>query len=192
MAAQIRGMSAPRVDLRRATEADAELFAAIRDEPSAAHYQPLRPYTGDRLRTLLRHRAALPLDRSLDAKVQWVILADAESVGWITLDVTSREHGTGSVGYTVSEHARGRGIAREALARVVRIAFDPEGIALERLEAVVATGNVASQRVLASTGFRREGTARGLLRIRGERVDHERFGLLRDDWLVRQSQQGRP
>jgi len=192
MAVERRGMTTPRVDLRRATEADAELFAAIRAERSAAQYQPLRPYTEARLRTVLRHRSVLPLDRSLDAKVQWVILADNESVGSITLDVTSRDHGTGSVGYTVSEHARGRGIAREALALVVRIAFDPEHIALERLEAVVATGNFASQRVLASTGFSREGTARGLLRIRGERVDHERFGLLRDDWLMRQSEQDHP
>lgn len=182
-------MTAPRVTLRRATEADAERFAAIRAQPSAARYQPLRAYPEDRLKSLLRHRAALPLDRSLRAKVQWAILADDEPVGWITLDVTSREHDTGSVGYTVSEHARGRGIARDALALLVRIAFDPAGIALERLEAAVATGNVASQRVLASAGFRREGTARGLLRIRGERVDHERFGLLRDDWLMRQSPQ---
>lgn len=182
-------MTTPRVDLRRATEADAECLAAIRAEPSAAQYQPLRFYPEDRLRSLLRHRAELPLDRSLDGKVQWMILADDEPVGWITLDVTTREHDTGSVGYTVSEHVRGRGIARDALAQLVRIAFDPEGIALERLEAVVATGNVASQRVLTSAGFRREGTARGLLRIGGERVDHERFGLLRDDWLMRQSRQ---
>lgn len=175
-------MGIPNVSLRRATEKDAAWLEAIRREPSVARYQPLRPHSEDRLRSLLRQRATLPLDRSLDAKVQWVILADDEAVGWITLDVTSRELGIGSVGYTVSERARGRGIARVALARLIALALDAEGIALERLEAVVATGNVASWHVLEAAGFRREGTARGLLRIGGERLDHFRYGLLLDEW----------
>lgn len=174
-------MDGPNVLLRRAAEGDAAVFAAIREEPSAARYQPLRPYSEDGLRSLLRRRATLRLDRSLDAKVQWAILADDEAVGWITLDVTSREHAIGGVGYTVRERARGRGIARAALIELVTLAFDPDGVALERLEAVVATANVASQRVLERAGFRREGSARGLLRIDGERRDHERYGLLLED-----------
>lgn len=184
-------MPRPAVTLRRANEQDALLFAAIREEPSATRYQPLRPYTQERLRSLLHQRAALPLDRALDAKVQWVILANDEAVGWITLDVTSREHAIGSVGYTVRERDRGRGIARAALTELVAVAFDPDGPALERLEAVVATANVASQRVLERAGFRREGTARGLLQIAGDRLDHERYGLLRNDWLMRQSRHDR-
>ncbi|MDQ3540636.1 MAG: GNAT family N-acetyltransferase, partial [Chloroflexota bacterium] len=74
-------MPAPHVSLRRAAEDDAGLFAAIRAEPSASRFQPLRPYPEERLRSLLRMRAALPLDPSLDAKVQWAILADDEAVG---------------------------------------------------------------------------------------------------------------
>jgi RimJ/RimL family protein N-acetyltransferase len=174
------------VSLRRATEEDAAVFAAVRREPSAVRFQPLRLYSEERLRAVLRQRAARSLDRCLDGKVQWVILADGEPVGWITLDVTSREHAIGSIGYTVAERARGRGVARSALAQAVAIAFDRDGVALERLEAVVATENVASQRVLASAGFRREGLARGLLRVGGERLDHYRYGLLRDEWLRRQ------
>jgi len=164
------------ITLRRAGEHDAALLSAIREEPSAARYQPLRPYSEERLRSLLRQRAELPLDRTLDAKVQWVILAEDDAVGWITLDVTSREHAIGSVGYTVRESARGRGIARAALVALVSLAFDLDGPALERLEAVTATANVASRRVLEGAGFHREGTARGLLRIAGDRVDHERYG----------------
>lgn len=180
-------MPAPHVSLRRAAEEDAPLLASIRAEPSATRYQPLRPYSQDRLRSLVRQRAALPLDPTLDAKVQWVMLADDEPVGWITLDVTDREHAIGGVGYTVPERARGRGSARAALIELVALAFDPDGVALERVEAVVATGNVASRCVLERAGFRREGTARGLLRIGGERLDHERYGVLRDDWLIQLS-----
>lgn len=180
-------MTTPNVSLKRATEEDAPVLASIRAEPSAARYQPLRPYPVDRLQSLLRRREALALDQTLDAKVQWMILADDEPVGWSTLDVTDREHAIGSVGYTVRERARGRGIARAALLALVTLAFEPHGVALERLEAVVASGNLTSRRVLEAAGFRREGTARGLLRIGGVRLDHERYGLLRDDWQLRQS-----
>jgi ribosomal-protein-alanine N-acetyltransferase len=49
------------------------------------------------------------------------------------------------------------------------------------LEANAATANVASRRVLEKAGFTHEGRARGLLIIAGERVDHERYALLRSD-----------
>lgn len=176
------GRRCPITTLRRAAGDDAPVLAAIRAEPSAATFQPLRPYPEERLRSLLARRASLPLDDTLDGKVQWVILADGEPAGWITLDVTSREHATGGVGYTVSERFRGRGVASAALALVIAIAFDH--VALERLEAVAATSNVASRRVLERAGFRHEGTARGPLVIGGRRVDHERYALLRGDWIA--------
>jgi ribosomal-protein-alanine N-acetyltransferase len=173
------GRARPAVALRRATSEDAPVLIAIRTEPSASTFQPLRAYTEDQLRALLERRANLLLDHSLDGKVQWVILADDEAVGWITLDVTSREHAVASVGYTIGERFRGQGVATAALRLLVPMAFGE--VALERLEAVAATANVASRRVLEHAGFHHEGTARGLLRIRGRRVDHERYALLRSD-----------
>ena len=169
------------VRLRRAEPADAAFLHAVRAEPSAARFQPLRSYSERRLRQLIELRAGAPLDRHLDAKVQWVILADDRAAGWITLDVTSREHGIGAVGYTVSEAFRGRGIATSALRILIDIAFAPRQLDLERLEAVAAVENIASRRVLEHAGFVPEGTARGLLRIGGRRVDHVRYGLLRVD-----------
>jgi RimJ/RimL family protein N-acetyltransferase len=171
----------PSITLRRAQGTDAEVFHAIRLEPSASQYQPLRPYPLERLRSMLEQRASAPLDRNLEGKVQWVIEIEGEPAGWISLDVTSREHGVGSVGYTVSERFRGHGIATEAVKLVTAIAFDPGQVDLARLEAIAAVNNLASRRVLVKAGFREEGIAGGLLVIGGERVDHVRFGLLRVD-----------
>ena len=169
------------VRLRRAEPADAAFLHAVRTEPSAARFQPLRPYSERQLSALIERRGRAPLDRHLDAKVQWVILADDRAAGWISLDVTSREHGIGTVGYTVSESFHGRGIATNALRLVVDIAFAPRQLSLERLEAIAAVENVASRRVLEHAGFVPEGTARGLLRIGKRRIDHVRYGLLRVD-----------
>jgi ribosomal-protein-alanine N-acetyltransferase len=62
------------------------------------------------------------------------------------------------------------------LRQVVALAFDHHGLNLHRLEANVAVPNVASQRVLEAASFAREVTARGLLRINKQWVDHYRYG----------------
>lgn len=169
------------VSIRQSTAEDAPALHAIRSEPSARRYQPLKQVSLESLTATLQQRTALPLDASLDGKTQWTIEVDGNPAGWISLVVTSREHGVASVGYTVGEAFRGRGVATDAVRQLIALAFDPNGIALQRLEAVAAVENGASRRVLTNAGFREEGIARGLLAIGGERVDHVRFGLLRSD-----------
>lgn len=175
------------VTIRRATAVDAEILLGIRAEPSAGRFQPLRSYSLERLRNILRLRDSDPLDATFSAKAQWVIACDETPAGWITLDVTSREHGVAAVGYTVAEEFRGQRVASSALGLAIEIAFDPCGLDLSRLEAVAAVENVASQRVLIANGFGEEGLARGLLVIDGVRVDHMRFGLVRSGRLSEQS-----
>ncbi len=167
------------VSIRRATAADAPCLNRIRAERSVRRYQPIHQHTLERMTSILARRESLPLNRDLDGKVQWVIECDGACAGWVALDVTSREHGIASVGYSVSEAFRGRNLATGAVRRVIAIAFDPDGLALDRLEANAAVENVASRRVLIKAGFRDEGIAEKLLVIDGVRVDHVRFGLVR-------------
>jgi ribosomal-protein-alanine N-acetyltransferase len=171
----------PAVTLRRATAVDAKVLHAIRSEPSARQFQPLRQVPIERLERMLADRAEAVLNRDFDGKAQWVIEVDGEPAGWITLDVTSREHGVASVGYTVSETFRGRGVATAALIQLVSLAFARDGLNLSRLEAIAAVDNHASRRVLQKAGFHEEGVAKHLLVINGVRVDHVRFGLVREN-----------
>ena len=170
-----------RATLRRAEPEDADLVHAWRGEPSATRYQPLRPLTVDQVRAQLLQRRQAPLDATLDGEVQWLILDAGVPAGWVTLQVVSREHGIAAVGYTVAEAHRGRGLATDALRRVAYMGLDPNHFDLWRLEAIAATANVASRRVLEKAGFAQEGHARGLLVIGGVRVDHERYALLRTE-----------
>ncbi len=168
------------VSIRRATAADASCLNRIRAEASVRRYQPIHQHTLERMAAILARRESMPLDRDLEGKVQWVIECDGQCAGWVSLDVTSREHGVASVGYSVSEAFRGRGLATGAVRQVIAIAFDPNGPALDRLEANAAVENAASRRVLVKAGFREEGIAAGLLMIDGIRVNHARFGLVRE------------
>jgi RimJ/RimL family protein N-acetyltransferase len=76
-----------------------------------------------------------------------------------------------SIGYMVSPHARGRGLATRALVLLSRWALAEHGI--ERLELTTHPENVASQRVAEKAGFVREGVLRSYMRSR-------RDGVLRD------------
>lgn len=166
--------------LRRAAPDDAEVFFAIRGEPSASRYQPLRPLTVADLRARLATQAALRVDGDLSGEVQWLVDADGQPAGWVTLKDVVREHGLAAIGYTISERWRGRGVATAAVAALLPIAF--ETVDLIRLEAVAAVDNHASRRVLERNGFCCEGIARALLLIAGHRVDHARYALLRSEW----------
>jgi ribosomal-protein-alanine N-acetyltransferase len=115
-------------------------------------------------RVLEEHRAGSMMPR--------VILdGEGEVVGRITL--TGIERGPFQncrLGYLVSQHANGRGLATAAVAEVVDIAFDELG--LHRVEAGAMVDNVRSQRVLEKNGFVRFGLAPSYLNIAGEWRDH--------------------
>lgn len=174
------------IEVRRSHVDDAEAILAIRRHPVTRRHQPLKPSTLAELRQALAERGSLPLAPSTGGKLQWTVVVDGRAAGWVSVDITSREHHIASVGYALHPSFHGRGITSMALARVVPIAFDPAGLALERLEAVATVDNVASRRVLEKCGFRFEGVARGLLVISGKRVDHARYGLLRSDMIPSQ------
>ena len=169
------------ITIRPVTVTDAPAIHAIRSEPGARRFQPLRQVPLEVLAATIAERSGLPLNDQLQGKVQWVITVHGQPAGWISLDVTSREHGIAAIGYTVGEAFCGRGVATTATKLLIEIAFDRSGLSLERLEAVAAVENLASRRVLMNAGMREEGIARGLLVIDGARVDHMRYGLLRSD-----------
>lgn len=177
----------PDIDIRRSRVDDAEAILAIRRHPVTRRYQPLDPGTLAEQRQALAERGVLPLTPTADGKRQWIVTFDGRIAGWVTLTITERWHHSASVGYTLAPELHGRGIMPVALARVIPVAFDPAGLALERLEAVAAVENVASRRVLEKCGFQFEGISRGLLVIAGERVDHARYGLLRSDMMPKDS-----
>jgi RimJ/RimL family protein N-acetyltransferase len=173
----------PRVALRPALPADAPLLARWRAEPSVGRYQPLQDASVADLRADLARQRPEEIFRGRGDRFQWIVAADGESVGWITLAVTSWEHGLAEIGYALTTSAQGRGIQAQALEQLLAELFLETP--LERIEARCATDNLASQRVLDKVGFRREGTLRSYFLLGGRRVDNYLYAILRDDFLPR-------
>ncbi|HVS19595.1 MAG TPA: GNAT family protein [Planctomycetota bacterium] len=73
----------------------------------------------------------------------------------------------------------GRGYMGEALALALDDAFGVLG--LQRVEALVLPENARSRRLLERARFQSEGLARGVVRVRGEWRDHERWARIASD-----------
>lgn len=171
---------AVRCTIRPARPGDATRLAAWRLEPSIRAHQPLPIVGEDRLRFDLQRQLGYDLAQGHGEKFQWIVEADGQPAGWITLAVINWEHGLAEVGYALAPRFQGQGLMRRALAQLLSLLF--QRTAIERVEARCASRNVASRRVLERTGFHHEGTLRKYFALEGERLDNELYAILREDW----------
>ena len=169
------------VELRAVQPADAPLLARWRDEESIRRHQPLRDLAVADLRAELAMLRPSDLWRSQGDRFQWILLADRQPAGWITLQVVTWEHGLAELGYSLTSREQGKGLMPQALRLLLTDIFS--GTSLRRLEARCAVENVSSQKVLERLGFVREGRLRELFELRGRAVDNYLYALLRADWF---------
>jgi [ribosomal protein S5]-alanine N-acetyltransferase len=113
-----------------------------------------------------------------------VAAATAELAGVVNInDIVRYAQRSGRLGYySFAPHA-GTGLLRAGLRLVIARAFGE--LALHRLEANIQPANERSIALVRGLGFRREGLARGFMRIGGRWQDHERWALVEEDWAAR-------
>lgn len=121
------------------------------------------------------------LEREVDgtAAARAILDDDGLLAGVIRLNgITRGAFDSCAMGYWVDQDRNGRGLATEAVAAALELAFRELG--LHRVQAETLRHNVRSQRVLAKNGFERIGMAPKYLRIAGEWQDHDLFQRLAD------------
>ncbi|HEV2992933.1 MAG TPA: GNAT family protein [Acidimicrobiia bacterium] len=91
-----------------------------------------------------------------------------------------------NVGYWIDLEHAGRGYMPEAVAVVLRFAF--EDLGLHRVEAAIVPRNVKSRRVAEKLGLRDEGTSQRFLQIRGAWEDHVRYAITAEEWSARRDE----
>jgi len=84
------------------------------------------------------------------------------------------------IGYAVVPGERRKGYCTEAAQLMVDYLFLSKDIA--RIQATTHVRNEVSQKVLQKVGFRREGTLRKAIQVRGESTDLAIFSILREEW----------
>jgi aminoglycoside 6'-N-acetyltransferase len=142
----------PRLLLRRSVPEDAPTIAAYRQDPMVHRYQGWDRTDEEGVRKEIEEM----VPRSPGDPDGWVQLTVEERetgklVGDVGLSPASGEPGVIKVGYTMAPAYQGRGYASEAVAALVRYAFDTLGADVVR---AYASGlNIPSHRVAEKVGM---------------------------------------
>lgn len=135
-------------------------------------------YNSERFDAMLREAA-------LESNEYFVICrtADDAIVGTVNFSQIFRKSFQNAfIGYQLFAGYTGQGFMTEAVDLALRRAFGQMG--LHRIEANVQPRNKPSIAVLLRNGFTKEGFSRRYLKINGRWRDHERWAILREDWLA--------
>ena len=100
-------------------------------------------------------------------------------LGGCALNRIDRTNRFANLSYWVRSSRTGKGVASAASLLVARFGFEELG--LNRIEIVVATSNVASQRVAEKLGATREGILRHRITVRDKVYNAVMFSLIPDD-----------
>jgi ribosomal-protein-alanine N-acetyltransferase len=116
-----------------------------------------------------------------------IFLPDSGFIGEVSLGTVQRgPFNSAFVGYWIDQAHAGRGYMPEAVAVVLRFAFDELG--LHRVEAAIVPRNTASRRVAQKLGLREEGVSLRFLQIRGVWEDHVRYAITSEEWATRRTE----
>lgn len=102
-----------------------------------------------------------------------------EFVGIAGMNLSLNKFKLGEIYYKILPDNWGKGYATEISKALIKSGF--EKFNLHKIEAGVATENVASIKVLEKCGMTREGRRRKILPIRGEWVDNYHYAIVEDD-----------
>jgi ribosomal-protein-alanine N-acetyltransferase len=170
------------IHLRHPRWADFEAWATLRRD-NLDYLQPWEPQVSKASLNRSAYRGRLSRLKKLvqqDRAFPFHIFRGDTLVG--ACNITHIDRGTAQsakLGYWVGQQYTGRGFARASVGAASEFCFS--GLGLHRLEAAVQSDNSASIKVLEASGFRFEGTARGLLKINGAWRDHDIYAKLSAD-----------
>lgn len=170
----------PRLTLRRMLVSDTEDMYEYASRQDVTKYlawypHPNRDYTRDYLQYLGgRYAAGMFYD--------WAVVyePDCKMVGTCGFTSFNCSSDSAEVGYVLNPEYWGKGIATEALRRVLRFGFDE--LHLHRIEARFIEGNDRSRRVMEKVGMQFEGIRREAMLIKGSYLNIGVCAILQSDW----------
>lgn len=166
-----------RLTMRPTRVEDAEaLFEAYRDVELMRYWSSAPHASVDETRAYLTPR----IDKTDWRGWTMVRKSDGRVIG--TLAAGERRPGVSEIAYMLMRSAWGRGFAREGVTRLIDLLVREEG--KRRVFADTDPDNDASNRLLESLGFRREGLLRGEWQTHIGVRDAVAWGLLAEEWVA--------
>jgi RimJ/RimL family protein N-acetyltransferase len=180
-----------RLLLRAFEPGDIDALAALHGDPLLTRWVPWGPRSRAQAEAVLRRKMAkTTIEAEGDGLGIAPVVKGEESetglgpvIGDFTLQCASLEHSTAEIGWMLLAEHQGRGLAAEACAAILRLAF--EDLGFHRVFARIEVRNDASLRLAEKLGMRREAHFVENEWIRGEWQSEIVYAMLTREWSGR-------
>jgi RimJ/RimL family protein N-acetyltransferase len=176
----------PRLTLRPFSPADFDDLYAYQSRPEVARYLHWHARDRAQVRTALEEQCR---ETRLEDEGDWLTFAvvwreTGRVVGETGLKLVSREHRQGETGFVFNPDYQGKGIAAEAAAAMLTLAFDRLG--WHRVTGSCDARNQRSARLMERLGMRREAHFIQSMMVKGEWTDELVYAILDHEWEAQQ------
>jgi ribosomal-protein-alanine N-acetyltransferase len=159
---------------------DLEGFFNYMSQEDYWRHVPVEPVTSDSINVIVQRAL---LDQGQESRSDYFLAVlekqSSELVGEAILHVRSTRWRQGEIGWGVSQHRAGNGIATEIGFAMIRFAFHQ--LRLHRIYAQCRVENDASRRIMTKLGMRQEGVLRENVLARGEWWSSVQYSILSTD-----------
>jgi RimJ/RimL family protein N-acetyltransferase len=164
------------VNLRAVEKEELPLLAEWFNNPEVVgEYQGLRQFSKSEF------EKTFGTEDKHEEKIFFIEKKDGTKVGMITHFYLLHPAGRLlEIGYIMLPGERGKGYCSEAVNIMLDYLFLSKDTM--RIQATTDVRNLASQKVLGKTGFKREGTLRKTRLVRGQWTDDYLYSILREEW----------
>lgn len=177
--AALLSLTTNRLRLRAHSLPDKTWLQQIYSQPEVARYLLDDPWSeADAARHVSERVAKTDLDGDA-AALALVIECEGKPIGDVLLWLTDAERRVAEIGWVLDPAYGGQGFAREAVAEVLRVAF--EHYLLHRVTAQMDARNSSSARLASALGMRQEAHFRQDWWSKGEWTDTLVFAMLHSD-----------
>jgi RimJ/RimL family protein N-acetyltransferase len=176
------GLETARLILRHFWDGDLAPFMAYRNDPVVARYQGWEGISEAEARAFIEEQKMV----QPGVPGQWFQIAiELKETGTLAgdcaLKINEHDERQAEIGYTLARAYQGKGIASEAVSRVLDYAFRTLG--LHRVIAITDCENAASITLLERLGLRREGHFIQNVWFKGKWGDEYLYAILEKEWL---------
>jgi len=125
--------------------------------------------------------ASIELQREIPFVIEFGVGDEKEFAGVISFHTISIDNHRAEIGYWMHAPMRGKGIGTTATKMITGYGFDTLGF--KRIEAAVDLDNIASQKLLTSAGYQREGIQQQrVTRSNGDQIDMVMLAAINQSW----------
>ena len=146
------------IKLRPQRVTDAKRFFEILSNPKFIYFYSIPKTLQDEIDDLKGNAKR----RKENIEHNFTILCDGKVVGGAGMKIRQENDFIGEIGYFIAEESWGKGIATKAVKLLEKIGFTK--LKLKRIEAIMDTRHIGSEKVAIKAGYNKEGIMKSAIR----------------------------